>query len=76
MTHSTIQQCLVTVLQQNNLDVLVAYYIPVKGTSPTKNKKQLHIELRNYLSTLLPYYAIPKFFSALTAFPLTQNMKN
>jgi amino acid adenylation domain-containing protein len=75
MTHNTIQQCLVTVLRQNNLDILAAYYIPVKEMAQIKEKKQLHIALRSYLAALLPYYAIPKFFSALTAFPLTQNMK-
>ncbi len=73
--HKTIRQCLVSTLKQNNLTFLVAYYIADKRITKKTDNKYLSIELRTYLSSLLPAYAIPKFFIKLDSFPLTPNMK-
>ena len=73
--HTAIEQCLINVLKQDGLTLLVAYYIPVKRDTQSLNDEALSIELRRYLSNILPHYAIPKFFIKLDSIPLTRNMK-
>ncbi|WP_218813602.1 non-ribosomal peptide synthetase [Rickettsiella endosymbiont of Dermanyssus gallinae] len=73
--HTAIEQCLINVLKQGGLTLLVAYYIPAKQDTQNLNDEVLSIELRRYLSNLLPHYAIPKFFIKLDSIPLTRNMK-
>jgi thioesterase domain-containing protein/acyl carrier protein len=71
-SHPAIQQLIVTARTdplENSQKWLVAYYVPRPGTQPGE------IEMRKFLSGLLPAFMVPARFISLEAFPLSPHGK-
>ncbi|MBP5972478.1 amino acid adenylation domain-containing protein [Brasilonema sp. CT11] len=68
--HSNVQTSCVTAREDTTGDKhLVAYVVPYQQHTPTNR------ELRQFLSSLLPLYMVPKAFVVLETLPLTSNGK-
>ncbi len=65
LTHSTIQQCLVTVISEEKSAQLVCYFVP-------SDKNEDAESLRHPLRKILPDHLIPTYFIRLQSFPLTR----
>lgn len=68
--HDAVRQCVV-IAHENSPDdkILVAYFEPRPGSSPTIN------DLRAYLRTKLPEYMVPSIFVSVPKLPRTPNGK-
>ncbi|KDO03571.1 Plipastatin synthase subunit B [Rickettsia tamurae subsp. buchneri] len=64
---SIIDACLQVIRSEQNIQILVAYYLG--------DKNIISHQLSNFLSNILPYYAIPTYYIHLDAFPMTINGK-
>lgn len=67
--HSSVQNCAVSVYEDDTLDKLLIAYIVPQEMSPSSK------DLREYLKTMLPDYMIPAMFILLDTLPLTLNGK-
>src|SRR5207237_101164 len=66
--HPSIRECAVVAREINGDTKLIGYFV-------AKNSEVNANELREFLSARLPEYAVPSFFIALDALPLSANGK-
>ena len=68
LRHPAVSQCVANVRTIGGTPQLVAFVVSSQDDLQSK-------ELHDYLSTLLPSYMLPSYWSILPAFPLTPNGK-
>ncbi|UCH97971.1 MAG: AMP-binding protein, partial [Candidatus Aminicenantes bacterium] len=72
LTHENIEEALVVAKNDENGDQYLCAYVTVKNTNDNDTNDP---ELREYLSSYLPYYMIPSYFVKMEKIPLNTSGK-
>src|SRR3990167_2522844 len=72
LTHSNILSCAVIMRKDDNNSQILAYYVPKNSSSISKISS---LEIRAYLTSILPNFMIPAVFIEVTEIPLTNSDK-